>query len=135
MEEIVDLIARYQYAVRLKKDDFNRLSFFELRKKILSRHDCIRENGESLCRQLELLLGEDERAISFSIPEVFIDFTVDPKEVEYYWVPHRRSRNMADLNRSGYQINVFFGFISEIILKKTPEEINEIRETLENEVE
>lgn len=122
MEETVDLVAQYQYAIHLKKGDQDQLERLEQRKKTLARHTHIRGNGESICRQMEILLGEDERVLLPGNSHLSVDFTKDPNEVEYYWIPYRYSKSMAELNKSGHLVNVFFRFISEISLKKTPGE-------------
>lgn len=121
MEETMDLIAQYQYGIRLQKKEQGRLAVLEQRKKTLLRHMDVLENGQSICRQLSVLLGEEEMAVPPAVRQPDIDFLANPNEVEYYWVPYRHSKNMADLNRSGHLVNAFFSFVSEITLRKTPD--------------
>lgn len=120
MEDTMNLIAEYQYGVRLQKEDLGRLAALEQRKKTLRRHSGTLENGRFVCQQLSVLLGEEELKPPQSVSCPSIDFTDDPNEVEYYWVPYRHSMNMANLNESGHMVNTFFSFVSKITLRKTP---------------
>lgn len=120
MEDTMNLIAEYQYGVRLQKENLGRLAALEQRKKTLRRHSGVLENGKLVCQQLSVLLGEEEMKTPQSIRCPSIDFTDNPNEVAYYWVPYRRSMNMAILNESGHMVNTFFNFVSNITLRKTP---------------
>ena len=118
MGDIVDMIGQYQYVLRLKTEDKQYQDLLRYRKELLERHQWLRESAETTCRQLESLLGDEEKT-----PEEharpWVDFSANPREVEYYWVPHRRKKSMAELNHAGDSVNVFFNFISGITLKKT----------------
>ncbi len=118
MGDIVELIGQYQYVLRLQAEDRQRRESFLHRKELLERHQWVRESAEMTCRQLEGLLGDEEK-----MPEEharpWVDFSANPREIEYYWVPHRRKKCMAELNYTGDFVNVFFDFISGITLKKT----------------
>lgn len=120
MEETMNLIAEYQYGIRLKKEDLEHLAVLEQRKKTLGRHMSVLENGEAVCRQLVVLLGEEEMKTTPSVSRPSINFMDDPNEVEYYWMPYRNSTSMAEINGSGDMVNAFFNFVSKVTLRKTP---------------
>lgn len=121
MEETMNLIAEYQYGIRLKKEDLERLAVLDQRKRTLGRHMSVLENGEAVCRQLAVLLGEEEMKTAPSVSRPSINFMDDPNEVEYYWMPYRHSTSMAEINGSGDMVNAFFNFISKVVLRKTPD--------------
>lgn len=118
MNDIVDMTGEYQYVLRLKTEDRLRRDLLRRRKELLERHQWVRESAEVTSRQLESLLGNEEKILE-QTARPWVDFSVDPREVEYYWVPHRRKKNMAELNCTGDFVNVFFDFISGITLRKT----------------
>lgn len=119
MDDVVNMIGQYQYVLRLKRDDSQRRDLLRRRKELLERHQWVRESAEATSRQLESLLGDEEKTLE-QIVRPWVDFSANPREVEYYWVPHRRKKNMAKLNCTGDTVNVFFDFISGITLRKTP---------------
>lgn len=118
MGDIVDMIGKYQYVIRLKTEDNHRQDQLRRRKELLEQHQWVRESAETTCRQLESLLGDEEKMLE-QVARPWVDFSANPREVEYYWVPHRRKKNMAELNHTGDFVNVFFDFISGIVLRKT----------------
>lgn len=125
-QNVIDLMTaiiyyQYYWALRNKQEEIRAEQTKE--KVRLLHHRTVQKNATDVCRQLEQLLGKDERVAGKKMLLPTIDFTKEPEQVEYYWVPLRDRSRMRSLNNSGYEVDVIFDFVSEFGLYKTPAQI------------
>ena len=117
-EHTMDLIKKYRYIYRLEERQLSQKKTWEEKKECLNRHRLVWKNSEFVCQDLRCLLG-DEIKDEFDSDEPQIDFEKEPQEIEYYWIPFRKSACMQNLNGNGKGIKVFFNFISKFYITKT----------------
>lgn len=117
-ENMLSLIERYQYCIRLKEDEKERQNSFEKRKKYLLHHEAMWKNGMSICRELQQLLREEER-LEQPMGSLVINFDEEPKEIEYYRISQKENSHTIQINSSGYEIKTFFDFVKEFVIRKT----------------
>lgn len=118
MEKMLEQIRMLRYCQRLEQDDRERYMALEAERELLVRHQNILDSGLAVCRQMKRLPGvKAEKQVNIITPQ--INFSVQPKEIEYYWTPYRESRFPIELNGNGCAIHVCFEFINAFSIKKT----------------
>ncbi|WP_276890876.1 hypothetical protein [Eisenbergiella massiliensis] len=119
LESILELISKYQYCTELEEEQEEQKMDSLQRRKRLMRHRFVCESSLIICRQLKYLLVDSNKSWQVKEPVLTVDFEQEPQDTEYYWIPYKRSLGMADINRSGSQVKVFFDFIPRIRIEKT----------------
>lgn len=115
-ENVINLLAEYQYYIRLLREQKEREEKWEEERKRLSRHRSAWKQSYAVCQQLKTFLNEETYVSnltqsSFAIQE-------EPGQIEYYWAPFKDGKGMAELNRSGSYLRVLFGFVTRIQIRK-----------------
>lgn len=115
-ENVINLLAEYQYYMRLLREQKEREEKWEEERKRLSRHRSAWKQSYAVCQQMKTFLNEETDVSnltqsSFAIQE-------EPGQIEYYWAPFKDGKGMAELNRSGSYLRVLFGFVTRIHIRK-----------------
>lgn len=121
VSDVLKAVKQYQYHFELWDRQMYICEELKKEKKFLLHHSIIQKEAANICKQLEQMIGEDEKVAAKKILLPEIDFYKEPKQMEYYWVPLQSHRKMCSLNNSGHEVDVIFDFISELKISKTPE--------------
>lgn len=120
MKRMINNIINYQYCIKIEDEQRELNKKWKEEKECLQRHRFVWKNSWMICQQLKLLLSLEEMEEKSVAGGSFIDFTREPQETEYYWMPHKNNIGVAELGRSGYQMQVLFNFIDRVWIKNTP---------------
>lgn len=120
MKRMINNIISYQYWIKIEDEQKWLKQKWQEEKECLQRHRFVWRNSWMVCQQLKLLLSLEEMEENIVICDSFIDFTQEPQETEYYWMPYKNNIGIAELGRSGYQMKVLFNFIDRVWIKNTP---------------
>lgn len=118
--DIMKEMAQYQYHWVLLDRQRQIRKEHEEEKMRLLHHSTVQKNATEVCNQLGRMLGDDELvgAERTLLPE--IDFSKEPEQVEYYWLPIQGRSRRCSLNHSGYEVDVIYDFVSGFGIHKTP---------------
>jgi len=116
-EDVVNLLAEYQYCIRLLREQRERELNWEAKMKGLQNHRNVWKQNSAVCRQLRFFTRRDGEYAD--VPTVSFDIQEDPRQIEYYWIPFKEGQGKAELNGSGYYVRGIFGFITGIHIVKT----------------
>ncbi len=115
-EKIINLLAEYQYYIRLLREQRQREEKWEEDRRRLSRHRSTWKQSHAVCQQLRTFL--DEREAFAELPASAVGIHGEPRQTEYYWIPFKDNKGMAELNRSGSYLKVLFYFVTRIQIRK-----------------
>lgn len=115
-EEVVNLLAEYQYCIRLLQEQRERERDWEKSRAKLQYHRNAWRQNSVVCRQLKFFTESEE---IFNSAITSFDIQDDPGQIEYYWTPFKESRWQVELNRSGLHIRGIFNFITRVHITKT----------------
>lgn len=118
-EKAVNLLAEYQYCIRLLKEQEERERDWEVKMNRLQGHRNAWKQNRAVCRQLKFFAYPEDEHEDMSADH--FDIGEDPGQVEYYWIPFKESSAEAELNGSGYYVRGMFRFITQIHISKTVE--------------
>lgn len=120
VNKLMEGIAKYQYHWALYNEKFEIQAEREKRKECLRRHALVRRNVADVCSSLEGMLDADERiGVEWMLlPD--IDFSKNPEQADYYWVPFVDHGEECTLNNTGREIEVVFDFIVSFGIHGTP---------------
>lgn len=113
MREI--LLYRYHCALLERQRTFKIQG--EQQKEHLQHHEAFQKNAAGVCEQVELVLGETVPQASGEIPRV--PFSREPDPADYFWRPIGERSMTCDLNHSGYPLEVYFDFITNVSIYRT----------------
>lgn len=113
LQDTLKRVAKYQYYIRLNREQQELQQIWEQQNKRLEHHKFICRQSKETAKQMQYFLDEDER-IAFDIPRTMpvIDFMEEPQEVSEYWFSQKSRRSKAELNTSGYMMETMSGFIT-----------------------
>lgn len=114
--ETLGYIAKYQYYVRLGKEQRKLEQQWEQENKRLEQYMYICHQNEDIVQQLQYLLDIEDipvlpEGIRLSEKWLDLDFTKEPQKISDFWTQHKNSRSRAELNHSGYRMETLFDFI------------------------
>lgn len=113
LQDTLKRVAKYQYYIRLNREQQELQQIWEEQNKRLERHKFICRQSKETTKQMQYFLDEDEQ-IAFGMPGTMpvIDFMEEPQEVSDYWFSQKSKRSKAELNTSGYMMETMSGFIT-----------------------
>lgn len=120
LSDMLDLVAEYQYCIRIDKEQVELMDQWERRRKNLTKHDYIYHNSDLVVQKLRYLLDEDELMYPEDIVPENIDFMEEPQEVSYYWLPYKNTNCKTELNTSGYMLDGMLSFIHRFWCTEDP---------------
>ncbi len=120
LSDMLNLVAEYQYCIRIDKEQMELMDQWERQKKRLTKHDYIYRNSDLVVQKLKYLLDEDELIYPEEIISGNIDFMAEPQEVSYYWLPYKNANCKTELNTSGYMLEGMLSFIRRFWCTEDP---------------
>lgn len=122
LQRILELVAEYQYYVRLDREQRKLNQEWEIRNKNLGHHLYIWQQSKAAKLQLRNLLDEDEQE---NVPhvKVDVDFGEEPQDIPYYWTAYKGSSFRAELNDSGYMMETALEFVTRFRCVDNPSKV------------
>lgn len=113
LQDTLKRVAKYQYYIRLNREQQELQQNWVQQNKRLEHHKFICRQSMETAKQMRYFLDEDEH-IAFDIPGTMpvIDFMEEPQEISEYWFSKKSKRSKAELNTSGYMMETMSGFIT-----------------------
>lgn len=118
LEKMLSLIVDFRYLEKLRREQEMLLYKWESDRKMLEKHCHVLENGKIKLNTLKRLLAEEEQKKYLYKKNINIDFSITPKEEDYYHMPLQEENCQAEINYTGYKVNAVFDFITRIMIKK-----------------
>ena len=112
LQDTLKRVAKYQYYIRLNREQQELQQNWEQQNKRLEHHKFICRQSMETAKQMRYFLDEDEY-IALDIPGTMpvIDFMEEPQKISEYWFSKKGKRSKAELNTSGYIMETMSGFI------------------------
>lgn len=122
LQRILELVAEYQYYIRLDREQRELSQKWEIRNKKLGHHLYIWQQSKAAKSLLRNLLDKEEQE---DVPhkKVDVDFEEEPQEISYYWTAYKGSRFKAELNDSGYMMEAALEFITRFRCVENPAKV------------
>lgn len=118
LEEILNLLMDFRYLDGLRTEQKQILGQWTADRKTLGWHYLMLEKGMDNLSSFMQLLGEEEKREYMCREILNIDFTIEPREEDYYRVPFQKETYDAELNYTGQTIETAFEFITRILIRK-----------------
>lgn len=118
LEEILNLLMDFRYLDGLRTEQKQILGQWTADRKTLGWHYLMLEKGMDNLNTFMQLLGEEEKREYMCKEILNIDFTMEPREEDYYRVPFQKETYDAELNYTGQTIETAFEFITRILIRK-----------------
>jgi len=113
LQDTLKRVAKYQYYIRLDREQQELQQTWEQQNKRLEHHKFICRQSKETAKQMRYFLDEEEQT-AFDNPGTMpvIDFTEEPQRISEYWFSKKSRRSKAELNHSGYRMETMSGFIT-----------------------
>ena len=108
----------FRYLDGLRTEQKQILGQWTADRKTLGWHYLMLEKGMDNLNTFMQLLGEEEKREYMCKEILNIDFTMEPREEDYYRVPFQKETYDAELNYTGQTIETAFEFITRILIRK-----------------
>lgn len=128
LQNTLELVAEYQYYVRLDREQQRLEQEWEMRNKNLRNHLSIWQQSNTTKMQLRYLLDKDEQEDILDA-KVNIDFGEEPQEISYYWMAYKDNCFKAELNDSGYMMEAALEFITRFRCVENPAKVTVLHES------
>ncbi len=123
LQSTLELVAEYQYYVRLDKEQRRIEQEWEIQNKNLGRHLSVWQQSQDAKSRLRDLLDKEEQENVPSV-KVNVDFEEEPQEISYYWMAYKGNCFKAELNDSGYMMEAALEFIIRFRCVDNPAKID-----------
>lgn len=122
LQHTLELVAKYQYYIRLDREQRELNQEWEIRNKNLGHHLYIWQQSKATKLQLRNLLDKEEQE---NVPhaKVDVDFGEEPQDIPYYWTAYKGHTFKADLNNSGYMMETALEFVTEFRCVENPAKV------------